>query len=438
MRLHVSAPALVLLLGSSAAVAGEVIEVTTSAELYAAAEDPDNVDATLALRAGTYVLSTPLRLRRGMALVGENEYVDTDGDQVWDALPGGGYVVAGETILDAMALVAPSVSLSDCSSVADRRVTNANPEAAVMVGGGNRVSRLTIRAGANVVALGEAGVPAGEPGRTDDDLVGATGIEFTVSDVVIAGGARGTTLGNRGCASAGFHSSLVFERNVVTGTSAGLSLVNFVTGDNDDEGADGDVPDGSNGTGPTIAAVIRHNRFSGNGLAITVLAAAQGTDGSAAHITSIGNLLLDNTTAVQMRAAVSQAGPRRPSSRGSSLRWSSTHDVFRRNGSATGAAVILMASDRLFTAPLAGGPNHRNHLEAHLVQPTFEGTATELEVVGGRYRGPDALASGTDNVARVLVRRADVVSLDVSGGDDVPLPAIAPSPPNRVEWIGAP
>ena len=92
-----------------------VITVSTVEELYAAVNDPANMNVAVQLIGGmTYTLkedSYPnggrLVLQPGMDLVGENEYEDLDGDGVWDPLdgsvptPSSDFVVPGtETIID--------------------------------------------------------------------------------------------------------------------------------------------------------------------------------------------------------------------------------------------------------------------------------------------------------------------------------------------------
>lgn len=89
--------------GSVTIAAGDV------AALAAAVADPGNVGKRIELAPGTYAIGAALRLQKGMTLVGTQQYVDHDGDGVWDPLDAAvdpatkdaPYVVAGtETILD--------------------------------------------------------------------------------------------------------------------------------------------------------------------------------------------------------------------------------------------------------------------------------------------------------------------------------------------------
>src|SRR5215468_10588703 len=128
-----------------------VINVSNLEGLYAAVNNPANAGAVVVLASGTYTLTAKdannqsrpnggrLVLQSGMALVGQNRYVDFDGDGVWDQRddnndgvpdtdPVRGFIFAepvSETIIDAINLsVGPG---------------------AVRVGLDNRVEKLTVR-----------------------------------------------------------------------------------------------------------------------------------------------------------------------------------------------------------------------------------------------------------------------------------------------------
>ena len=73
-----------------------VLNVSNVEGLYAAVNNPVNAGAIVVLASGTYTLTAKdaknqprpnggrLVLQSGMALVGQNTYVDFDGDGVWD------------------------------------------------------------------------------------------------------------------------------------------------------------------------------------------------------------------------------------------------------------------------------------------------------------------------------------------------------------------
>ena len=66
--------------------AGNVVQVSDTASLYAAINDPANAGKTVHLKAGVYLLNanSPLVLQPGMSLEGETVLVDTDGDGLPD------------------------------------------------------------------------------------------------------------------------------------------------------------------------------------------------------------------------------------------------------------------------------------------------------------------------------------------------------------------
>src|SRR5262245_17635335 len=129
-----------------------VINVNGVEGLYAAVNNPANAGAIVVLASGTYTLTAtdpnnqprPFRGRlvfqSGMVLVGQNTYVDFDGDGVWDPRddnkdgfpdtdPVRGLVFAdpaSETIIDAINLLSANI-------------------AAIRVGRDNRVEKLTVR-----------------------------------------------------------------------------------------------------------------------------------------------------------------------------------------------------------------------------------------------------------------------------------------------------
>src|SRR5262249_26663181 len=129
-----------------------VLNVSNIEELYAAVNNPANAGAIVVLASGTYTLMATdgnnqprpnggrLVLQSGMALVGQNKYVDGDGDGVWDPRddnndgipdtdPVRGLIFANpasETIIDAVNLAPANIG-------------------AIRVGRDNRVEKLTVR-----------------------------------------------------------------------------------------------------------------------------------------------------------------------------------------------------------------------------------------------------------------------------------------------------
>src|SRR5262252_3374203 len=74
-----------------------VLNVSNVEELYAAVNNPANAGAIVVLASGTYTLTVKdannqsrpnggrLVLQSGMALIGQNSYVDLDNDGIWDS-----------------------------------------------------------------------------------------------------------------------------------------------------------------------------------------------------------------------------------------------------------------------------------------------------------------------------------------------------------------
>jgi hypothetical protein len=388
-------------LSDSHAQSRRVIDVKGVAELYAAVEDDANRDATLSLSAGTFHISRPLRLRSGMDLVGANRYQDADGDGVWDRLPGGGWVIDGETILDARAMAAETPIVRDCNADG---VDTDNPEPAIVVGRGNRVRGVTIKS------------PDGAGIGTASDLSGEA--TATIEDIVIEGGRRGAVLVNRGCASRRSRLTLALDRTIITGSRVGLTLANFAT---DRQGVL---------EGPAIVATIRRNRFTANETGLEVTAGMQGTDGATVEITSIENRFeYDTVGAMLIRAGASQRTSPEASANGNTVRLSSTNDFFESNGP---SAITLIASDRQDRA----GENHGNRLVAHITDADIKGASPGVVALGGRDRGTDTNAkSGTGNVVTLSVRAVNRPPVSIHTADDDPARSFPIVPANRAELV---
>src|SRR5215831_18276545 len=85
-----------LALTASAIAQEPVLNVSNVEELYAAVNNPANAGAIVVLASGTYTLTATdahnqnrpnggsLVLQPGMGFVGQNRYVDFDGDRIWD------------------------------------------------------------------------------------------------------------------------------------------------------------------------------------------------------------------------------------------------------------------------------------------------------------------------------------------------------------------
>src|SRR5262245_56780814 len=185
-----------------------VLNVSNVEGLYAAVNNPANAGAIVVLASGTYTLTAKdannqarqnggrLILQSGMALVGQNKYVDFDGDGVWDPRddnndgipdtdPVRGLIFAdpaSETIIDAINLLPTQV-------------------AAIRVGRDNRVEKLTVRQTNQLLAA------------IDSNVVPAIGgLRAEIRDCLLEDGQRGIRLATP--RQAGLDSSAVLERNI--------------------------------------------------------------------------------------------------------------------------------------------------------------------------------------------------------------------------------
>jgi hypothetical protein len=182
--------------------------VSNIEELYAAVNNPSYAGAVVLLAPGIYTLSTTdphnqnrpnggsLVLQPGMGLVGQNRYVDFDGDGIWDPRddnrdgvpdtdPVRGLIYAdpaSETIIDAFNL--PSGN-------------------AIKVGLDNRVKKLTVRNTNNLTSA------------IDVSLVPASGgMRVEIRDCLLEDGQRGIRLAHPMRGGSNLDSSAVLERNI--------------------------------------------------------------------------------------------------------------------------------------------------------------------------------------------------------------------------------
>src|SRR5215470_5974384 len=196
---------------TASAVAQEqpVLNVSNVEGLYAAVNNPANAGAIVVLASGTYTLtprdannqSRPnggrLVLQSGMALIGQNRYVDFDGDGVWDPRddnrdgipdtdPVRGLIFAdptGETIIDAINLSGNTFA------------------GTIVIGLDNRVEKLTVRNTKGLLAAIDV-----------NQAPAIGGIQAEIRDCHLEDGVRGIRLATP--RRADLDSSAVLERNI--------------------------------------------------------------------------------------------------------------------------------------------------------------------------------------------------------------------------------
>lgn len=396
--------------------AQNVVSVSTIEDLYAAVNNPANEGIIIDLAPGTYVLTPTdssgnprpnlgsLILPPGAVLRGHNEYVDLDGDGVWD-LPDPSHPEiyadpATETIIDAFSLT----GLTGAMNV-------------ITLGPANGVERLTVR---NNAAAGP--------------LIGVTlkpsagGLLGVVRDCIVEGGQRGLRAQHRDSSFSGLDSGAVFERNIsrhhVGIFSFGIQVQN------------GSV------SNATWTVQLRHNRVYGNRFGLFVVAAS--STNAEESILSENNIYEKNAVGVVLHGGRDSTATGSPSgSNDGRLRFDSVGDAIWNNSGnsgplGTGGGVDARGAFR--TGPLAGTSSD-NHLRLQFIGARFvQGSGTEnragtarrdMTVFGALGTGGNFPGSG--NVVQLLIRQ----SLSDGSPDSFLLTDSDPTAPNEIEVIGS-
>lgn len=361
---RISFTLLLVVLGSAPALGQKpVVRVSSVEALYAAVNNPLNAGARVELAAGIYVLTPTdpsgaerprfgtLLLQENMDLVGEQQYVDDNGDGVWDPIAGLGpdtFVVPGtETKIEARLLSPPKKPLDDCNAAPN---TYEMPFPVIQNGRRNRVERLTVSDGAARKSLYMVTPPYHSP-----SLAVGAGWEGEVADTVIEGGFRGLAFSNASCGAVGFVSRVTYERNIVRKNGGGIYLLNFVT-------------DNLAGAGSSLHVVLRYNRIYGNGTdaGLGLIAGGYGADNSELHALSIGNLIEGNALGVRLTGGSDNAAA--SGGDGNSL-WFASHGDTIRSSSPRGGLMIQGANR---TQPIAGTTCSNNRVHVELVGTTIQ------------------------------------------------------------------
>ena len=249
-----------------------VLNVSNVEDLYTAVKNPANAGATLVLAPGSYTLTAKdasnqprpnggrLVLQSGMGLVGQNSYVDFDGDGVWDPRddnhdgfqdtdPVRGLIFADpatETIIDAINLSAGG--------------------AAIRVGLDNRVEKLTVRNTNRLLAAIDANV-----------VPAIGGIRAEIRDCLLEDGQRGIRLATP--RRDGLDSSAVLERNILRRHLGffgfGVQIVHI-----------------SPSTNSSWDAIVRNNLVYANRVGLFV--AGEGSTNVTSHVLSMRNVYRQN------------------------------------------------------------------------------------------------------------------------------------------------
>ena len=396
--------------------AQNVVSVFTIEDLYAAVNNPANEGIIIDLAPGTYVLMPTdssgnprpnlgsLILRPDMVLRGHNEYVDLDGDGVWDPRdPNHPEIYADpatETIIDAVKLTGLIGRMN-----------------VITLGPANGVERLTVR---NNTAAGAL------IGVNLKPSVG--GLQGFVRDCIVEYGQRGLRAQHPDQSFSGLDSSAVFERNISRYTSGNFSF--------------GIQIQNTNVSNAAWTVQLRNNRVYGNRFGLFVEGLS--SNNAAEFVLSFNNVFERNSVGVVLqggRDAVSAGFPNGSDS--GSLRFDSFGDAIWNNSGnpgplGTGGGVDARAAWR--TSPLAGTSSD-NHLRLQFIGARFvKGSGTEnragtarrdMTVFGALGTGGNFPGSG--NVVQLLIRQ----SLSDGSPHSFLLTDSDPTAPNETEVIGS-
>src|SRR5262245_135148 len=301
------------LTASAVAQAQPVLNVSNLEGLYAAVNNPANAGAIVVMASGTYTLTAKdlnnqprpnggrLVLQSGMALVGQNRYVDFDGDGIWDPRddnhdgfadtdPVRGLIFAdpaSETIIDAINL-------------------SGGGGGAVRIGLDNRVEKLTVRNTNRVSAGIDANVAPS---------VG--GLLAEIRDCLVEDGQRGIRLR---VIQDGIESVAVVARNITrrhTGSfGQGIEII---------------IQDTSNSSWDVT---LRNNRVYENIFGLFVV--GEGATNVRSHVLSVRNLYRENQLGLSITAG-------RDGGSGNNTHFRSVDDAVLNNGdgSADGRGGVL-------------------------------------------------------------------------------------------------
>ena len=398
---------------------GAGVSISTTEDLYAAVNDPANEGVTIDLAPGTYVL-TPLDasgsprpnlgsliLQPGMVLRGHNQYVDPDGDGVWDPQdPNQPEIYADpatETIIDAAGLTGLT-----------------GPMNVITLGPANGVDHLTVRNNTHAGAL------IGVNQKPSDG-----GLQGFVRDCIVENGQRGLRAQHRYSSFSGLDSSAVFERNISRHHSGGFNF--------------GIEVQNASVSDATWNVQLRNNRAYGNriGVFVETLSSTNAQE----TVLSWNNIYEKNAVGVALQGGRDAANLGFPEgSNGCGLRFDSDGDAIWNNNSidpgpvGTGGGVDARAAWR--TSPQAGTSSD-NHMRLQFIGARFiQGSGTEnrawftkarLDMTVFGALGTGSIVPGSSNDVELLIRQ----SLSDGSPGCFLLTDSDPTAPNQVDVIGS-
>jgi hypothetical protein len=377
--------ALVLAIASGPAESQSIFTVNNVDALYQAVNDPENLGAIVVVASGTYALTTKdgngqnrvnggrLVLQSGMALIGQNQYVDSNHDGIWDPRDDNSDSIADTDPLRGLIFAVPT-----SETIIDSANLVSGGQGAIRVGRDNRVEKLTVRNTAGIGAAIDVNV-----------LPSVAGMHAEIRECLLEDGQRGVRLQN--IQLNGIDSSAVVERNISrrhTGALFGFGI---------------QVQNG-NSTDSSWDVVVRNNLLYANRFGLFVAGSASTAVDS--RVVSMRNLYKLNQTGINLFAGVDSGNI---GGNGNSIHLTSVDDEIVDNAEVDtvgrlGAGVLAVAGIRNVAAAT---PSSGNELILQFIGTrwarNFQGsTRRDLVVYGG---AAVAGIPGINNTARVLVRK---------------------------------
>jgi hypothetical protein len=368
-----------------------VVNASNVEELYAAVNDPANADAVVMVASGVYTL-TPrdsnlaprpngghLVLQPGMRLVGQNEYVDFDGDGVWDPRDDDGDGVPDTDPVRGLIFAAPATeTVLDAGELSG----GAGVPGAVRLGLENAAEKLTVR--------NSSGIGAG----VDVNVLPASGgMQAEVRDCLVEDGQRGIRCTHPAVTEV--DSSAVLERNISRRHTGSFGF--------------GVIIQNNGSTQCSWDVIVRNNLVYANRLGLFVV--GNSATSSQSQVLSMGNIYRQNEAGLNIDAGRDAFAAGLPAgSNGCSIDLTSHGDRIVDNVGTSvvgglGGGVVAIAGFR--TSP-SGSQSSNNSLELRFIQTiwsgNFQGTSPrDLQVYGAFAPGS---TPGTGDTARVLIRQA--------------------------------
>jgi hypothetical protein len=375
-----------LLTASAFAEEGRVVKVSNVEELYAAVNNPAYAGAIVVLAPATYTLTVNdandqprpnagrLVLQSGMALIGQNRYVDFDGDGIWDPRDDNKDGVRDTDPVRGLIFADPATE-----TIIDAVNLSGGP-GALVVGLDNRVEKLTVR---NTTRI-NAGIDLNV-----DPPMG--GMSAEIRDCIAEDGRRGIRMLMARIGQIG-NSSAVLERNILRRNTSTFN--------------------GAGGFGAQITiqvistsswdVIVRNNLSYANRWGLFV--AGEGASDSQFHVLSMGNLYRENELGVRIDDG-------RNGGSGNHTQFTSINDRIVDNVRPSGGDLLR-----------GGGVLAIAGLNTDAIAPVSSNNSLNLQFFGtrwgGNFYGPKrqdlqvygylALDSrrGTNDTAKVLIRRA--------------------------------